>query len=66
MSTRNPFSQQKHCPVVDHFVTLHGVRVTLGGGPTAVVRKNCSNVVDCEATNGRAEQNPRCLLHSLT
>ncbi|CAM2198537.1 protein of unknown function (plasmid) [Paraburkholderia kururiensis] len=66
MSTRNLFSQQKHCPVVDQVVTLHGVRVTLGGGPTAVSKKNCSNLVGCEAANGPAAQNARCLLHTLT
>jgi hypothetical protein len=65
MSTKNPFSQQKHCPVAEQVVTLRGIRVPLGGGPTAVSQKNCSNLVDCEAENGPAAQNARCLLHSL-
>jgi hypothetical protein len=66
MSTKNPFSQKKHCPVVDQNVTLHGVRVTLGGGPTEVAKKTCSDLVVCVAANGPVEQNKRCLLHVLT
>ncbi len=65
MSTRNPFSQQKHCPVVDQTVTLRGVRVTLGGGPTEVAKKDCSELADCIAANGPVDQNARCLLHTL-
>jgi hypothetical protein len=65
MSTRSPFSQQKHCPVVDQNVMLRGVRVTLGGGPTAVAQKSCSNLVGCMEVNGPVDQNSRCLLHAL-
>jgi hypothetical protein len=65
MSTRNPFSHQKHCPVVNQTVTLRGVRVTLGGGPTEVAQKNCSELADCIVTNGPVELNERCLLHTL-
>lgn len=65
MSTRNPFSQDKHCPVVEHWVKLSAVRVSLPSGQTDTARKSCSNIEACLLENGPIELNTKCLLHGL-
>jgi len=49
MSTRNPFTQQKHCPVVERFVRLRGVPAALGSDPTEVAQKNRSEISDIQS-----------------
>ncbi len=64
-STKSTNTQRQHCPVVEKEVTLTVEVVSLPNGPSAIGRKNCSNIESCLVKFGNLSTVPQCLLHSL-
>jgi hypothetical protein len=63
-STREPFARPVDCPVVQTFVIVSGIRVSLGS-ESVITAKMCSNVEHCIATHGAIERIQGCLLHLM-
>ena len=63
--TRQPFNKEELCKVVGPTVSLKGMRTSLDG-KSSVMKKTCSNVVDCIETYGSTDRIPMCLLHSFS